>query len=209
MSFALSAPVVYLITKGDARPDNFDEASREILGIVRTAVEENVPLVQIREKRLTARLLFELAKNVVEVTRGTGTRVLVNDRADIATATAADGVHLTSRSLSADRIRKIVPPNFLIGVSTHSVDDVRLAAEHGADFVLFGPVFESPGKAEAAGMQKLAEVCETSRVPVLAVGGIDKSNMTDVLALGPAGFAAIRALNDPASLREIVRSLSK
>ncbi len=208
MSLDLANPIIYLITKGDATPANFDDASRQILGIVSVAVEENIPLVQIREKYLTAKLLFELTAKVVEITNGSTTRVLVNDRADIAAAARANGVHLTSLSLSAEVIRETFGREFIIGVSTHGIDEAGRAVAGGADFVVFGPIFETPDKGAATGLVELSEVCDKlNAFPVLALGGVDRENYRSVLDAGANGFAAIRSMNDPTELRGIVSEL--
>ncbi len=204
MSLDLSNPIIHLITKGEATPANFDAASRQILDIVRVAVEENIPLIQIREKQLTAKLLFELTADVVNITKGSRTRVLVNDRADIAVAAGADGVHLTSRSVSAEVIRETFGDEFIIGVSTHNIDEANAAVAGGADFVVFGPVFDTPGKADVAGLSALSDICDRLKpFPVLALGGVDKENYRSALDAGAKGFAAIRSLNDVDELRAI------
>ena len=203
-------PVIYLITKGEARPENFQQTSREILDIVRAAVDERVSLIQIREKQLGGKLLFELATEAARITIGSSTRLLVNDRADVAAAAKADGVHLASNSLPVSVVRASFGRDLIIGVSTHSIEDVRLAAEQGADFAVFGPVFETPAKGESQGLTKLAEVCRASPgFPVLGLGGIDETNYASVLDAGASGFAAIRALNDPGRLSTICRDLRK
>ena len=106
-------------------------------------------------KRCRREFLYELTERAVEITRGSDTRLLVNDRSDIARAAGADGVHLTSQSLPADVVRKIYGPEFLIGVSTHSLDEARAARAGGADFVVFGPVFETESKREFGAPQGL------------------------------------------------------
>jgi len=210
VSLNLEKPAICLITKGEATVSNFGEKRREILDIIRVAVEEKVTLIQLREKKLTARLLFELTVDAAAITRGTATRLLVNDRADIALAAKADGVHLASNSLSTDVIRRHFPEDFIIGVSTHSLEAVELAAKMRADFAVFGPVFDTPGKGQPKGIAILAEVCDALRpFPVLGLGGLDESNVSSVLDVGAAGFAAIRSLNDAGSLRSICRKLKK
>ena len=210
MSVLHDKPAVYLITKGETRDANFAEKRRQILDIIRVGVEEEVTLVQLREKDLSARLLCELTAEAAVITRDSATRLLVNDRADIALAAGADGVHLTANSLPVDVLRKNFPYGFIIGVSTHSLEAARSAVAGGADFVVFGPVFETPGKGEPQGIEKLAAVCETLRTfPVLALGGVDGSNVSSVFEAGAMGFAAIRALNDPESLRAICRNIKK
>lgn len=205
MSLDPARPILYLITTGEATPANFDVARRRILDIVSVAVAEKIPLIQIREKSLTAKLLFELTFDVVEITNATRTRVLVNDRADIAAAAGADGVHLTSRSLSAEVIRKTFGGEFIIGVSTHNLDEAKAAATGGSDFIVFGPVFDTPDKGAAVGLMALNDICDKLKpFPVIALGGIDRGNYGSVLNAGAAGLAAIRSLNDQESLRAIV-----
>lgn len=195
-------PLIYLITDGSITNENFAKKSIETLHLIEQAVAFGVPLVQIREKNLFTRLLFELVSRTVDISRDSQTKILVNDRADVAVAAGADGVHLTERSLQAGVVREASPELELIGVSTHSLEGVRLAAECSADFAVFGPVFSTPGKDGAAGTIKLKEVCEAvPHFPVLGLGGIDAGNFENVLNAGAAGFAAIRFLNDPASFK--------
>ena len=210
MSFHLDEPAIYIITSGEATPANFDQTSRQIIDIVRVAVDEKVSLVQLREKRLPVRLVFELAVKLAEITRGTSTLLLVNDRADIAVAAKADGVHLTAVSLPASVIRGSFPDDLIIGVSTHTLEAAIAAAETGADFAVFAPVFATPGKGEPQGLEKLAEICRELRpFPVLGLGGIDETNYHVVIEAGASGFAAIRFLNDPRKLRAAARDLRK
>ena len=206
MSLVSEKPITYLITRGEATSENFASAKQQILDIIALAVEEKVSLIQIREKHLTARLLCELTESAVSVTRGSSTKVLVNDRADIAMACGADGVHLTSNSIPVNVIRSMVRADFLVGVSAHSRDDVMTAVRHGADFAVLAPVFSTPGKGEPLGIDRLAEICEEARpFPVLALGGIDEKNVADALRAGASGFAAIRAMNEPDRLKQLMR----
>lgn len=201
-------PITYLITTGEATNADFDACRSRILATVARAVEAGLSLIQVREKTLSARLLFELTCSVVAATRGTATRVLVNDRADIAFAAKADGVHLTARSMPAAVIRESSPPKFIIGVSTHSADEAATAANARADFALFGPVFETPGKSEVKGIDALREACaRVAPFPVLAIGGIDAENVDEVLRAGASGVAAIRALNDADSMQRLLARL--
>ena len=197
MSELFGKTVVYLITKGEATPANFSAKKKEILQIVRTAADAGIPLIQIREKRLTVRLLFELVSEAARITAKTGTKLLVNDRADIALAAKADGVHLTVNSLSAVSIRSSFSEDFIIGVSTHSLEEAALAAKQGADFVTFGPIFATPDKGEPKGLDELRGVCQVlAPFPVIALGGINETNCQSVLDSGARGFAAIRYLNE-------------
>jgi len=210
VSLNTETPIIYLITTGEATTENFDRASRKILDIIGIAAEAGVSIIQLREKHLSARLLFELAVDAAKITRRTSTRLLVNDRADIALAAKADGVHLAASSLPVKVIRENCPSDFTIGVSTHSLEAARSAADNGADFVVFGPVFETPGKGEPQGVERLAEICGALYpFPVIGLGGIGETNYSTVLEAGASGFAAISLLNNPKKLRVVCRDLRK
>jgi thiamine-phosphate pyrophosphorylase len=191
MPVKLQRPIIYPITSGKATP----QTTPDILRLVRAAVDAGIGLLQIREKSLPARVLYELTCQAAEITRGSKTRLLVNDRADIARAAGADGVHLTAHSLPADVVRGICGPEFLIGVSTHSLDEVRAARDKGADFVVFGPVFETESKRSFGapqGLDKLRQVAdELGEFPVLAIGGISLENAGACFEAGASGVAGI------------------
>jgi thiamine-phosphate pyrophosphorylase len=199
----LAKPLIYLITKGETTAANFSEKKKETLEIIETAARHNASVIQIREKALSAKLLFELASEAAEITKNSETVLLVSDRADIALAAGADGVHLTGTSLSAETIRRNFPANFIIGVSAHSLEKVRQAKLQKADFAVFSPIFSTPNKSEPLGLDKLREVCEQVKpFPVLALGGIGEVNYKSVLKIAD-GFAAIRFLNDTENLRKL------
>ena len=203
MPLKLPFPIIYPITSGHKHQD--------ILRSVRAAVDAEVPLFQIREKSLPARVLFELVARAAELTHGSKTRLLVNDRSDIARAAGADGVHLTTQSLPVEVVRKICGAEFLIGVSTHSLDEARAARSAGADFVVFGPVFETDSKrayGPPQGVDKLSEVTrELGEFPVVAIGGVTLENVDDCFHAGASGVAAIGMLNDAEQLSSIVREI--
>lgn len=202
-----AAPVIYLITKGEATSRNFPEKSAEILRIVKAAVEAKISFIQIREKNLPARLVFELTEKAALITRHSQTKILVNDRADIALLARADGVHLTSLSLSAEAIRQNFPKDFIVGVSAHSIEAAESAKRQGANFATFSPIFATPNKGAPKGLDALREVCEKLKpFPVVALGGIDETNYRETLKIAD-GFAAIRFLNNPDNLK-LVRNIS-
>lgn len=207
-SLSFDTPVVYLISKGDATPSNFSEKRIEITDVVRAAVDAGVSLVQLREKRLPARMVYELACELAALTRDSATRVLVNDRADIARVAGCHGVQLTAASLPADVIRGSFGEEFLIGVSTHSLGEVLAATDQGADFALFGPVFSTPGKVDVQGINELTRVCHAvAPFPVIAIGGVDVDNVPSVLDAGASGVAAIRSLSGVAAVGHVVARL--
>jgi thiamine-phosphate pyrophosphorylase len=137
--------------------------------------------------------------------------LLVNDRSDIAGAAGADGVHLTAQSLPVAVVREIYGLEFVIGVSTHSLDEARAARAGGADFVVFGPVFETDSKrvyGEPQGLDKLREVTGAlGEFPVVAIGGITIENVGECFAAGASGVAAIRLLNDVDQLLDRIHKI--
>lgn len=203
-------PLIYLITKGEATAGNFPEKSVETLEIIKAAVEIEISLIQIREKLLTAKLLYELTAKAAQITKNSETKLLVNDRADIALAANADGVHLTSESLSARNIRQNFGAKFIVGVSAHDFEEVETAQVGGADFATFSPIYATPSKTKYGapqGIEKLREiVCAAQDFPIVALGGIDEMNYREVLEVAD-GFAAIRFLNDKENLRKLRQEL--
>jgi thiamine-phosphate pyrophosphorylase len=137
--------------------------------------------------------------------------LLVNDRFDIALAAGADGVQLTAQSMTADVVRAVCGSKFLIGVSTHSLGECRVARDKGADFVVFGPVFETESKrvfGPAQGVERLAEVTtELAGFPVIAIGGVTRENAAKCFHAGAAGIAAISLLSDPGTLAATIEAI--
>lgn len=202
--------LIYLITRGEttlATTPATEDFSR-LLDLAKAAVKAKIDLLQIREKELSALVLYELTRSIATLTRGTATRLLVNDRADIAAAAGAHGVHLTTTSVPVGVIRKSFGDNFLIGASTHSASEALAARAAGADFVVFGPVFETPAKTiygQPQGLDKLKSIASAmGDFPVLALGGIGVDNVADCIRAGAQGTAAIRMLGDPLQLNRVV-----
>jgi thiamine-phosphate pyrophosphorylase len=208
MLSCVGRPIVYVITNGQATVEYFDEAAIQIVGLIEAAVDENVALFQIREKLLTGKQLFELTSMCAQATRGTSTKLLVNDRADIAAAAGADGVHLTETSIPVAVVRKAFGDKLLIGKSVHSAEKAIAASRDGADFAIYGPVFDTPGKGEAVGIESLAQTCSiVAPFPVIGLGGIDVSNCKAVVHTGAAGVAGIRSFSDREALLSIITAL--
>jgi thiamine-phosphate pyrophosphorylase len=199
--------LTYLITEGKSTAQNFPKEKLRILNIIKLAINAKIDLIQIREKNIPARLVFDLASDAVKIAQNTPTQILVNDRSDIAIAANADGVHLTSRSIPTFQIRKYFPLPFVVGVSTHTVAEARAAQQAGADFITFSPIFTNASKESYGvpqGLEKLREICEElNGFSVIALGGIKRKNISDVLESGASGIAAIRYLNNEVTLRTL------
>lgn len=210
MGLDLSKPITYLLTSGEttaATTPSTDDFAR-LLKLISAAVAAGINLIQLREKNLSARVLYELTLRAVALTQGTATRLVVNDRADIARAAGADGVHLTASSLGTSIVRNTFGADFLIGVSTHSLAEARSAQAEGADFAVFGPVFETSSKriyGAPVGLKKLAEVTTAlARFPIFALGGVTVNNALDCVRAGAAGIAGISLFNQASDLQRIV-----
>jgi thiamine-phosphate pyrophosphorylase len=181
---------LYLITDRAAAP-------RPPADVVEECLAAGLRAVQLREKDLEARDLLALADTLREATRRHGARLIVNDRADVALAAAADGVQRTHASLPVSALREITPPGFLVGASVHSEAEAREAAAQGADFIVFGPVYDTASKRRYGPPQGLAALEAVTRAvnrPVVAVGGLTPERVPEVLAAGAAGVAVIGAI---------------
>ena len=181
---------------------------------IRNAATAGMDWIQIREKDFQGRALSELTRFAVEDTRGSGARILINDRLDVAVATGAHGVHLGGTSFPVDAVvqwrRSAHRTDFLIGVSCHSLENAREAERKGAGYAFFGPIFATPSKAAFGppqGIERLREVCAAVSIPVLAIGGIDLQNASECIAAGAAGVAAIRMFQDARDLAAVVARL--
>ena len=164
---------------------------------VRLALQGGVPAVQLREKDLPVRELLALAQELRVVTREFGAKLFVNDHVDVAVAAEADGVHLGRQSMPVDAARKIVGSGMLIGASTHSAQEAKDAEAKGADFVTYGPIFETPSKAQygkPVGKLSIKEIKYCIDIPVFALGGVKSGNIMQVIAAGADGVAVISSI---------------
>ncbi|MBP1751288.1 MAG: thiamine-phosphate diphosphorylase [Geobacteraceae bacterium] len=197
---------LYLITdRKQARAFNFLEA-------IEKALVGGVRAVQLREKDLSSRSLYDTALAVRSLTSLYGAKLLINDRVDIALAADADGVHLGGESMPVSAARKILGSGKLIGASCHDRSNALSAEKEGADFITFSPVYYTPSKApygEPVGIAALADAARLLHIPVFALGGIKRENVREVIAAGAQGIALISAViaaHDPA--REAAELLS-
>jgi thiamine-phosphate pyrophosphorylase len=194
-----------------------------LLDKIEAATVAGVDWIQIREKQLSAKESGRLTLEALQrsggsvVDAGARQRIIVNDRLDVALATQAGGVHLGENSLPPNEAGQLARAlrregDFLIGVSCHSIEAAKFAERGGADYLFFGPVFETPSKAPYGppqGLNSLAEVCRSVSIPVLAIGGITLANSAACFSAGASGIAAIRLFQDSGDLSALVQALRK
>ena len=190
------------------------DPAHELVETIRRAAAAGINWIQVREKDLETRRLAELVRLAAEDARETGTRILVNDRLDVALAAGAAGVHLGETSLHVETVaewrRSAGHAEFRIGASCHSTEAARAAEGAGADYIFFGPVFATPSKSAFGapqGIERLGEVCRAVRIPVLAIGGVTVENAHSCFAAGAAGVAAIRLFQEPQNVSTVVKRL--
>jgi thiamine-phosphate pyrophosphorylase len=199
------------------------ESRAVLLQKIEAAAAAGIDCIQIREKDLSgkdcAALTREALQRAAKVASGNAmpARIIVNDRLDVALSERTNGVHLGENSLPAQDAKRLVNAHrevkdFLIGVSCHSLDAAKSAAEGGADYLFFGPVFATPSKSvygAPQGIERLAEICRAVSVPVFAIGGITLENASSCFAAGVSGIAAIRLFQDAQDISTLVQALRK
>ena len=198
--------LLYYITDRRGFPGDESSRRRALLERIAQAARNGVDFIQLREKDLPTWELEQLAEEALRRVRSesASTRLLVNSRLDVALAVGADGVHLTADDISPADVRAVVArvppscevrPDFLVGVSCHSLEDVHQAEAQGADFAVLAPIFEKVIAARpplpGVGLEALRQAAQ-GRLPVLALGGVSLQNAAQCLAAGAAGIAAIR-----------------
>lgn len=183
---------LYLITDRKL----FDDEERFFIA-VEEALKGGCRAVQLREKDLSIRRLFDMAYRMKGLTEKYRAELFINDRADVALAVGADGVHLGSSGMPVPAVRRIIGGDMRIGVSVHSSGEVSRAAEEGADFITLGPIFETPSKMQYGaplGTDLLRSAVEKKTVPVFAIGGIREDRIKEVMDAGADGIALISGI---------------
>jgi thiamine-phosphate pyrophosphorylase len=194
--------------------DRTQTGGRSLSSLIQQAVNAGLPALQLRERDLSTGELLARARGIQSLTAPRAVPLIVNDRVDLVLAMNADGVHLRANSLPVSVARRLVGPDRLVGVSTHSIREVEQANRDGADYVLFGPIFDTPSKRSFGpplGLGALAEACRHSAIPVFAVGGVTSASVPDVRQAGAHGVAVIGAIltrdDVAAATRDMLASL--
>ncbi len=177
--------------------DRRQTSGRDLIDVVKEALDGGVKAVQLREKDLPIRELLNLAEKMRRITKEAGAMLFINGGMDVAMAVGADGIHLGQTDLPVDVVRKIVGNRFMLGVSTHNIVEAKEAEACSADFITFGPIYETPSKlkyGEPVGIKALNEVKSGVSIPVYAIGGIKSGNIKQILDTGVDGVALISAI---------------
>jgi thiamine-phosphate pyrophosphorylase len=195
---------LYLVT------DRTQTGGRDLLSVVEQALEGGVRAVQLREKDLSGKDLFELAKRTRQLCDRYGAELFINDRVDIAVAVDAAGAQLGKTSIPIATARALLGQRKLIGYSAHSLEEALTAQSKGADFILFGPVYFTPSKAQygaAQGLDALKKIVEKISLPVYAIGGIKSANVDELRRVGVRGVALISAIISSAQPKDSTESI--
>jgi thiamine-phosphate pyrophosphorylase len=216
--------VCYVTDRKRLVSERASDPTSNLLEKIRAALEAGVDWVQIRERDLPGGRLLTVANEAIGKAKQLGSlhgreaRVYVNDRLDVALASGAAGVHLGGESLSAaDVVRWCsdanAPTGFEVGVSCHSIEGAREGEKSGANYIFFGPVFDTPSKrafGPSQGTVRLAEVARAVRIPVIAIGGVNQTNAEECIRAGASGIAAIRLFQetpDPEKLKKFISTV--
>jgi thiamine-phosphate pyrophosphorylase len=216
-----SRPILCYVTDRRSLQNSLPSAPHGLLlEKIAAASHAGVDWIQIREKDLSGKECAALTRAaLLRVSKAPAAfgaaRILVNDRLDVALAERAAGVHLGEQSLPVTEARRLLRAQehireFLVGISCHSLEAAQAAAQAGADYIFFGPVFATPSKAAYGapqGLTRLAQVCRSVPVPVLAIGGITLEEAAACLQAGAAGVAAIRLFQDAENVSQVVQTL--
>ncbi|PJA78183.1 MAG: thiamine phosphate synthase [Nitrospirae bacterium CG_4_9_14_3_um_filter_51_5] len=197
-------PRLYLLT------DRHQTLHRPLSSVLTEAVDAGVRMVQIREKDLETRDLTSLSRQLFPLIKHQHGTVLLNDRIDLVLALGADGVHLRTDSLPVSVARRLLGTGHLIGVSTHSVEEARVAEAEGADFIVLGPIYDTASKrayGPPLGIQILQKASRSIHLPIYAIGGITPIRIPRVLSSGAYGVAAISSMLQAPSVRDATREL--
>ncbi len=185
---------------------------RSTLEVVAAAIRGGVTLVQYREKNASTRRMIEEALELRALCRRHSIPFIVNDRVDVALAANADGVHVGQEDMPAALARRLVGPGRLLGVSVDNIDQARQAQADGADYVGASPIFATPTKPDAPppiGIEGLRELARLCQIPVVAIGGINRSNAAEVLQAGAAGIAVVSAIVSADDVERAARELKR
>ncbi|MCG3778234.1 MAG: Thiamine-phosphate synthase [Nitrospira sp.] len=190
--------------------DRHQTKRRSLVVLLQRVLSVAAPAIQLRERDLSARDLVTLAREVQALTNSDGSQFLINDRVDIALALDGVGTHLRSNSLAVSVARRLLGTNRLLGISVHSVEEAVRAESQGADYVILGPIYETPSKqafGTPLGLQTLEKACRAVRIPIVGIGGVTAARAREMRQAGAFGAAVITAILSADDVESAVREL--
>jgi len=195
---------LYVIT------DETIAGGRSHADIAQRALGGGADVIQLRDKTCSSSELLRAAQELRTITRKSGTLFIVNDRLDVAIACGADGIHLGQDDMRVSTARQLAPPGFVIGVSVGTVEEALEAEREGADYLAFSPTFSTTSKEDAGpglGLERLREIRHAVSLPLVAIGGINRQNVRDVIGAGADGIAVISAVVSQPDMTAAAREL--
>ena len=190
--------------------DRHQTNGRPLVPLLQQVLTAGTPAIQLRERDLSARELVTLAQEVKTVTASRGAQLLINDRIDVALAFEGVGVHLRSNSLPVMVARQMVGTQRLLGISAHSVEEAVQAASQGADYIVLGPIYETPSKqafGPPLGIHALEKACRLVSLPIMGIGGVTSARAREMRRAGAFGAAVITAILGAADVESAAREL--
>ena len=190
--------------------DRHQTGGRPLPAVLEQVLSVGTPAIQLRERDMSAKDLLALARVIQSVTVRRGGQLLINDRIDIAMSLEGAGVHLRSNSLPVSVARRLLGKQRLLGVSAHSVEEAVAAEAQGADYVILGPVYDTPSKqayGPPLGLSQVEEACRRVRIPIIGIGGITAARAREVRGAGAYGVAVITAILGAADVEAATRAM--
>ena len=195
-----------LLVVTDQRQTN----GRPLVPLLQRVLTAGVPAIQLRERDLSARELVTLAREVQAMTASRRSQLLINDRIDVALALEGVGVHLRSNSLPVSVARQLLGAQRLLGISVHAVEEVLSAQSEGADYIVLGPIYETPSKqmfGPPLGIHTLEKACRLVRIPIIGIGGVTAARAREMRGAGAFGVAVVTAVLGAADVESATHEL--
>ena len=190
--------------------DRHQTHRRPLVPLLQRVLTAVAPAIQLRERDLSARELVTLAREVQAVTASRRAQLLINDRIDVALALEGVGVHLRSNSLPVSVARQMLGTQRLLGISAHSVEEAVQGASQGADYIVLGPIYETPSKqlfSPPLGIHTLEKACRLVRIPIIGIGGVTSARAHEMRRAGAFGAAVITAILGATDVESAAREL--
>ncbi len=190
--------------------DRHQTKGRSLVPLLQRVLAVGIPAIQLRERDLSVRELVALAREVQAVTASRKSQLLINDRIDVALASEGVGVHLRSNSLPLSVARKMLGPQRLLGMSVHAVEEAVRAEAQGADYIVLGPIYETPSKqmfGPPLGIHALEKACTLVRIPIIGIGGVTAARAREMRHAGAFGAAVITAILGADDVESATREL--